>query len=358
MIKHSLQIFIGQLNKLLNHLHILENLESVSEEIQASNLVDDIKNHAISVLRKNTDEKIFDYNANIISLYGYWEQYIEAVIKEYLIELKGLNSGNDEKNTIIGARYKKSIIALFNKISGNSPKFRHLTDENLINAMYIGCSQKQNDYIPEAFFQSGGNYNYSETSDCLRRLGFSSIDNELKFYPSLKTYFVNQGMSEINLKSTSVITLYSKLNNLVSYRNEIAHGGSDGSNLLSIEDIKDYIIFMKSFASSITEYFNDDILAVKWSLRKCNYIKVRRFYDNLHVAELDKGIFFLDMNKEVFCYKGTKRIPHYMFVKIKEMKINGVNPNTPFYLSLDSSDVITIKFEQDVKSGFQLKFEE
>lgn len=56
MIKHSLQIFIGQLNKLLNHLHILENLESVSEEIQASNLVDDIKNHAISVLRKNTDE--------------------------------------------------------------------------------------------------------------------------------------------------------------------------------------------------------------------------------------------------------------------------------------------------------------
>lgn len=53
MIRHSLQIFIGQLDKLLNHLHILENLDSVSEEIQASNLVDDIKNHAISVLRKN-----------------------------------------------------------------------------------------------------------------------------------------------------------------------------------------------------------------------------------------------------------------------------------------------------------------
>lgn len=40
------------------------------------------------------------------------------------------------------------------------------------------------------------------------------------------------------------------------------------------------------------------------------------------------------------------------------MKINGVNASTPFYLSLDSSDVVTIKFEQDVKSGFQLKFEE
>lgn len=36
--------FIAQLDKLLNHLHILENLDSVNEEIQASNLVADIKN--------------------------------------------------------------------------------------------------------------------------------------------------------------------------------------------------------------------------------------------------------------------------------------------------------------------------
>lgn len=79
MIRHSLQKFIAQLDKLLNHLHILENLDSVNEEIQASNLVADIKKHAISVLRKNTDEKIFDYNANIISLYGYWEQYIPQI---------------------------------------------------------------------------------------------------------------------------------------------------------------------------------------------------------------------------------------------------------------------------------------
>ena len=84
MIYRSLQIFIGQLDKLLNHLHILEDLDSVSDEILASNLADNIKNHAVSILRKDTDEKIYDYNANIISLYGYWEQYIEAVIKEYL----------------------------------------------------------------------------------------------------------------------------------------------------------------------------------------------------------------------------------------------------------------------------------
>lgn len=358
MIRHALQIFHSQLDKLLNHLHILEDLDFVCEEILASFLSDDVKSHAASVLRKNTDEKIFDYNANIISLYGYWEQYIESVIKEYLAELRGLNSSNDIKNQTIGTRYRNSIIDLFRKINGNSPKFKHLTDISLINAMYIGCSQKQNDYIPEAFFQSGGNYNYLETSDCLKRLGLNSIDNELKFYPSLKTYFMSQGLSNDIIKSTSPTTLYSKLDNIVSYRNEIAHGGSNGSNLLSIEEIKEYIVFIKSFASSITECLNDDILSVKWSLRKCNPIKVKHFYDRLHVSELSNGIFYIDKNKDVFCYKGTKSIPHYLFVKITDLRINDIVIDSSEYLSLDSNDKVTIMFNEDVKNGCLLKFEE
>lgn len=358
MIYRSLQKFIAQLDKLRSHLDILEDLNSVSAEILASNLADNIKNHAVSVLRKNTDEKIYDYNANIISLYGYWEQYIEDVIKEYLAELKGLNSGNDDKNEAVRPRYRKSIIGLFNKITGNSPKFKHLTDEKLVNAMYVGLSKKQNDYIPEAFFQSGGNYNYAETSDCLKRLGFSSIDNDLKFYPALKAYFMGEGLSEEKIKNSSVETLFSKLDNLVSFRNEIAHGGSDGSTILCIEEINDYITFMKSFATSVFERFADDILEIKWRLKKCNPIKVSHCYDNSHVAELSKGVFFLDTNKDVLCYKGSKRIPHYMCIKIKEMRINEINALSPLYLSVDSDEVVTILFDQDVKKGFQLKFEE
>ena len=358
MINLSLKVFKGQLDVLLNHLQILEDSEILYDEIQDGNLAETIKNHALSVLRKNTDEKIIDYNANIISLYGYWEQYIEAVIKEYLAELRGLNAVNDMKNQTVVTKYRESIIDLFKKINGNSPKFNHLIYIALVNAMYIGCSQKKNDYIPEAFFQSGGNYNYKETSDCLKRLGLKSIDDELKLYPALKTYFIEQGQSEEVIKSTSPGTLYSKLNNMVSFRNEIAHGASNGSNLLSIEDIREYVEFMKSFASSITECLNDDILAVKWNLKNCNPIKVKHFYDNLHVSELSKGTYFTDMDKDVFCYRGEKNIPHYAFVRISEMHINRVSSDGSVYLSLDSPDEVTLKFDEDVKKDYQLKFDE
>lgn len=47
-----------------------------------------------------------------------------------------------------------------------------------------------------------------------------------------------------------------------------------------------------------------------------------------------------------------------MFVRITEMQINGRLAETASYLSLDSDDKVTIKFDKDVKSGWKLKFEE
>ncbi len=95
-----------------------------------------------------------------------------------------------------------------------------------------------------------------------------------------------------------------------------------------------------------------------WTQKKCNPIRVKHFYDNLHVSELSHGTFYIDTNKDVFCFKGFKGIPHYMFVRITEMQINGRLAETASYLSLDSDDKVTIKFDKDVKSGWKLKFEE
>lgn len=98
MIGIALRTYVLQLGRLMNHLLIQQQFDSVNKEIQASNLAEDVKAHVNTVLQKNTDEKIFDYNSNIISLYGYWEQYVESVIKEYLKVLGNLKTENDERN--------------------------------------------------------------------------------------------------------------------------------------------------------------------------------------------------------------------------------------------------------------------
>lgn len=69
MIGIAFQTYIRQLDCLKNHLSIQQQFDSVNEEIQVSNLAEDVKAHINTVLQKNTDEKIFDYNSNIISLY-------------------------------------------------------------------------------------------------------------------------------------------------------------------------------------------------------------------------------------------------------------------------------------------------
>lgn len=358
MISIALQTYVQQLERLMNHLSIQQKFDAVNEEIQVSNLAEDVKAHINTVLQKNTDEKIFDYNSNIISLYGYWEQYVESVIKEYLKVLRNLKTENDVRNETIKYRYKNSLVSLFNKVSTSNPKFRHLTDEHIINAMYIGYYQKQNDYIPEAFYQSGGNYNKKETVDCFHRLGFKDFANSLIKYPALHAYYIGAGYTEETIKNASDNTLFAKLDNLVSYRNEIAHGGSDGTTLLNAEEVMEYVKFMRALGASLTERLNDDICEIMWLKKTCNEIEVRQYYDRLNVSVLRKGIFYIDTSNPVICYAGNERYPHFKLVRVQEMRVNGVPYSEAQYLSSDSNDEVSIIFNTKIKKGYKLKFEE
>lgn len=353
----AFRIFSTQLEKLKKHLQRLHDFETINKEIQKSFLTDNIKKQANIVLQANTDEKIFDYNSIVISLYGYWEQYIETVIKEYLQELGSLNTSNDEKNKRIANKYKESLLYLFNKVNTKHPKFRNLTDTRLINAMYIGLSKKINSYIPEAFFQSGGNYNYKETSNCIKRLGFENVDNELRFFPVLKTYYITKGWSEAQIKGAGTEVLYALLDDFVLLRNEVAHGATDGTNILEISELKKYISFLEALANALNDYLKDDILKIKWNLYKANEIKVRHCYNQNKVSELDRSEFYLDINKKVLCYCGSHQYPHYKEIKIIGFRVNNINCLDKQYLS-DGTSTITIEFEEALKKGYYLKFEE
>ena len=357
MIANSIRIFREELNRLEKHLNRLKGIDAVRENIQNSTLVEQQKEHAAKVLTKGPDEKIFDYNANVISLYGYWEKFIESVIKEYLESLKSLHTSNDDKNTDISDRYKKSLLHLLGNIRSNH-KLKHLKDRDLIDGLYKGCVLGKNEYIAEAFFQSGGNYNYSETKDCLLRLGLKEVDSEMKLYPSIVSYCISIGMTLNQVKSSSSDALYKKLDNLVVYRNEIAHGSSDGSNLLDSDELLEYVKFMEAMGNAVNDYLNDDLLKENFKITDGYLVKVRRYFPSIKSAEIKGTDYFLDKSKNVLCYTGENHYPHYCKLEIRSLWVNGSPYTERYYLSCNSTDCVTIVFNQEVKRGYTLKFEQ
>lgn len=355
MLTNSIRIFREELDRLEKHLSRLKGIDDVMQTIQNSTLVEHQKEHAAKVLEKSPDEKIFDYNANIISLYGYWEKFIESVIKEYLESLKSLHTSNDDKNTGISNRYKKSLLHLLGNKRSNH-KLKHLKDSDLIDGLYKGCVLGKNEYIAEAFYQSGGNYNYSETKDCLLRLGLKDVDSEMKYYPSIVSYCISIGMSFNQVKSSSSEAIYKKLDNLVVYRNEIAHGSSDGSNLLDSDQLLQYVKFMEAIGCAVNDYLNDDLLKENFKVADGYLTKVRRYFPSINTAEIKDSDYYLDTSKIVLCYAGKKNYPHYQKLSIRSIWVNGSPYAERFYLSCNSTDSVTIVFDKLVKRGYLLKF--
>lgn len=68
--------FEKQIEKIKLHLDILEKYDQIIRN-QHSQIATYIKNNI-------SDEKVFNYRSNIISLYGAFEHFIESVIQEYI----------------------------------------------------------------------------------------------------------------------------------------------------------------------------------------------------------------------------------------------------------------------------------
>lgn len=74
--KNSLIEFEKQIKSINTHLKIIEQYNKILKNYR-NNDVDFIINNI-------TEERVFTYRSNIISLYGAFEHFLESVIKEYI----------------------------------------------------------------------------------------------------------------------------------------------------------------------------------------------------------------------------------------------------------------------------------
>ena len=276
-------------------------------------------------------DRQFEYNSIVISLYGFLELFVESIICDYVEELRKLIKNYSELDNGTKEHYRREMIAMYNR--RKTPKLTHLTDSKVSENLYMILHGDNPIILPEAFFQSGGNYNYKEITSCFKALGCINIRSELKLYDPLRSYITSNGAS-LNDKDED---LYQKLNDLVSRRNEIAHGSNKG-NILSKPLLKQYKVFIKVFCESLASYLSDSILRKKWE-NLAYEARCSHMYSNNRVQI--KGDFPVFKNTNVIQYrKGQK--PEYIENTIVSLTVNGVE--TDEYLSQQNSPDIVVAY--------------
>lgn len=242
---------VNQIREYLKHIQYVNDvlgyavLEENNQEIKA--LLNTLKEHDRSF---RTDQRVFEYKAAIISLYGLLEQYVENWIKEYLDSLSRLvPQYNQIDEKIRNNHFELSLKLIDILISREFAKYQHLKKEEVLrklnNCMFTPINYQIN---TEAFVLSSGNLKHNKIVDLFKLLNVD-LNSEL-----IKSESLNKeiGLQSNQISNTDKDILYNKINDLVERRNQIAHG-SEILDILGISGLEPYIQFLEVYCQTIFE---------------------------------------------------------------------------------------------------------
>lgn len=347
----SILKFSEQIRQIKCHLEVFEKYEE---------LIKIYDNEDVNFIKANrTQEKLFFYRSNIISLYGAFERFIEDVIREYISSVQDYIISFNEWGEKIANGYFGLWKELHKKLA--YPKFASINETKMVDNLYKVICNKESSLIPECFLQNGGNYKPKIINEVFSNIGIQNINQQLLKHEPLRSYFEQQNYDFENIETDQKLKLcYQDLDDLVDRRNEIAHG-LISDNILSIDLFRKILDFTEIYAKSVIFFLTNKVYEKKWIQKKDKAIKIDHVYREGKVAILN--IDNIKNNKTtpisvgrriLVKYKEEGNSSFFMETNIEEIRIDikdgGENIKLDEYLYEDNLEAISIKLSNKVKA--------
>lgn len=207
-------------------------------------------------------KKRYNYNSAIVSMYGLVEQYIKALMHDYLESLqKIVPSYSNLPEHIVNNHVAVSFELI--KQTEQSRYRGANTKKEIISKLNCCLSTPQYELNCEAFCQNTANFRSDVVDDFFRKVGISNIMQQTLGNPRFTSLLKDLGLSELRYdiektvdkrkKEDRIKSLqeraFSFLNDLADRRNEVAHGVT--SDLLDLEILLNYTELLNAFGNSI-----------------------------------------------------------------------------------------------------------
>lgn len=215
---------------------------------------------------RNTNRALkrrFDYNSIIVSMYGLVEQYIKALMQDYLESLQKIvpsYSGLPEPIT------KNHVAVSFELIKQTEhSRYRGTNTKEKIISKLNSCLNEPENYKLnfDAFCQHNANFRSDVIDDFFKKVGFPKIMEKSLGNPNIRRLLNALELDELhehlekntdpkireNKASGLQERAFSFLNDLAERRNEVAHGIS--SDLLGHDILLEYLNLLNILGETI-----------------------------------------------------------------------------------------------------------
>ena len=263
---------ITELKALMNGMESINLLNQIDLQQVEVNLLDNNFKTIISNIinaHKDVDKRKYDYITTIITLYGLLEDFVESVVKEYLIKLSNIFDEYINFPDNIRELHIELSIELIKNIH-QSQYANIVSKEDVIKNLYLCIEENKCKLNTWAYSHHNANFRLDEIKTVLKRIGIDSFTNKVRNDSGFKDYFLATSPYSISAYPHLMETqIFEYLEDLINRRNEIAHGNI--SNRLEHNLLKMYMDFIETFVitsnnilvKELLKYHIDSGLAIK-----------------------------------------------------------------------------------------------
>lgn len=250
-----------------------------SNESPLQSLVSEYQNHSRTFKKK----KIYDYKISIISLYGYFEHYLENIAKDYLNYINKIVDKYENLPTEIFRSHYELSASLINHLMLFSKDDKSSEVIDVINNMYSCVKNRKNFKINvDAYVLHTANFRHEIVNSFFNKVGIKDISDKIKKHSDFIAY-LNSRNNSINTvqnkKEHDNEIIFSRINDLCYRRNEIAHG-QPISEILSLDLIYELIEYFELYSKCLHSIVLKELIPYDINFKSICLGKPNQVYSN------------------------------------------------------------------------------
>jgi len=309
MKKSTINNFLKDLENIknyMNHINIVNKIVSDNKDLISESFND----FNIHIKKFYTEKKLFEYKSIIISLYGLLEYSITNWIQEHI----------------------NNIPFLVKNYNNLSEKFRENHFDLSINLLtLIKKYQKYETVDKEKIIMTLNNSNIENGFFCLNSEAYVPLSGNLKHLKIVEAFIPLDIKLEEKLRQCieqrKLRTCIDRINDLVTLRNDIAHGNII-ENILGMTEFNEYIDSLKLYGIAIFDILKEKEIEYEVNHSYIELDDIKNIHANkildFHISKqnIKKGDYLILKDGNQFIKK-----------EILDIHINGISSDNIFILS-------------------------
>lgn len=276
----------------------------------------------------------------VTRLYAIYESFVERLITDWILLLPKLFPNYSELPKKIKETHQIGVAELLLELRKENSRFNYLSVGEVIGGLYDGITARKERYelLPDIFIRHDKNLRKEALEKIFANAGIQNTWSWIK-----KHREVNKFIEEILANEN---TAAGKLKELITYRNDAAHG-STINDILDSRTLLELCDFVEALCSALTELVTYKVLERRQSKDQVKNIgKITRWFNNPQAGRVKVNDCTLSVGDTLFLVSETKS--YCQLVVLENIKIDETDKQQ---IEARGEIEIGVKFDVNAKDG-------